>query len=134
MLQKNFSRYEGAEVICLTRRDLAHKFLPRIPSSVQDRVKKNVFSKFMYSSKDGSTLPDSSPELLRETRFIPFQEGMFEGEVSVLGDTISMVSYSGSNLHGVVIESNALADTLRYVLELAWKELSKDNNKKNSKK
>lgn len=134
MIRENYRRFHDTEVISLARRDLVYKLLARQPAMVGDRVNRGVRSRYMYGSVEGPTIPESSPELLRETRYVPIDKIPFEGEVAVMGDTTNLVSYAGNNLHGVVIESKAIADTMRVLMEYTWSFLSASNNRSESGK
>lgn len=128
--------YEGAEGIRTLRRESWHTkadevvgfvTLDQLPAVFgtserefsMERVRHGIRSRVIYTSKKGSREDATNPKLLREARFVSPKQFPFESDVSVYGDTVSLVSMTGK-LSGVVVTSQSIANTMRAIFELAW--------------
>lgn len=61
----------------------------------------------------------------RESRYIPRDLYAFNCDISIAGDYVLLVSLTARNPIGVAIRSNAIADGMKMVFDLAWKAASK---------
>lgn len=56
-----------------------------------------------------------------EKRVLPEEFSHFKGSITIAGSLVALVTFSGK-LHSVLIESVEVADTLRTLFELAWRQ------------
>lgn len=59
-------------------------------------------------------------QVLRETRLVPQEKFPFRSEVNIYNNKMAIMSLQSDILHGVLIESEAIASTEKSVFELAW--------------
>lgn len=67
--------------------------------------------------KKAEALEQQAREELRTVVDIPENEFPFEGEVTVFGDSIAFINYKETELVGLILESPALATTLRSAIK-----------------
>ncbi len=82
----------------------------------------NASEKIIFTSKKGQILPKKKGPI--ETIFIPPEKFPFKTEITIYANKAALVSF-GRNLTGVVLESEDIANTLRCMFNLLWKELKK---------
>lgn len=56
----------------------------------------------------------------RVSRWIPVDKWPVQGDFTVAGDSIMMLSFAGSHPTGISIKSPELAQGLRVMFDLAW--------------
>lgn len=102
--------------------DQLHTFFPSIRDAEAnlDRVRSGITSKYIYTSKSGSIYRRGDTENLRESRYVPQEKYPLEGDITIIGDRIVMLSLTGPRTMGVVIASQELSRTARGLFELAW--------------
>lgn len=86
---------------------------------VQERIKTNLHVKVIVngSSQAGEYIRKNQQEL-REARFVKSDMYPFRGEIDVFGNKVAFISYKTEELFGVIIESAAIAETLRSSVKL----------------
>jgi sugar-specific transcriptional regulator TrmB len=89
-------------------------------------VARRVKGRVLYSA-DLDLKPNKGEEGLWEYKKIPNKAQSLHGELTVCGDRVAMIALKGK-LVGVLIESKEMADMVRVIFELAWKQA--DPNKK----
>lgn len=101
--------------------DLAN-FMPEIESGRGNpaRLQAGIRSKFIYTSKKGAIMKDTDKKKNRESRYLPSDKFHFSCDISIAGKYTALLSLSGQNPIGVVIESTAIANGLIEVFNLAW--------------
>ncbi len=57
---------------------------------------------------------------LRQIHFVNREGYIFNNEIDIYGDTISIISLAKGNEHGVIIRSRGIAQGLRSIFELVW--------------
>lgn len=60
----------------------------------------------------------SDKEFIKQTRLVPKEKFPFTIEMNIYGNKLAFMSFKESM--GIIIESNAIADNLRLLFELAW--------------
>lgn len=102
--------------------DDAYQLFPAHPRDHRHGMTKRVKvrERVIYTSRKGAILPAKRGPI--EARFIPVETFPFHTEITIYGDKVAFVSF-GRKLTGVVIESEDIANTLRSVFNLVWKEL-----------
>ncbi len=104
----------------MTNLDELDKIAPdHTESNALKRKKKQIAGKGFYS---GSRELKSDPESLRET--IRLSEDV-KADLNLYEDRASIVTYSGDQPVGIVIEGRELVSVLRQLFELAWKKHQK---------
>jgi len=105
-----------AEVYSVTNIDELEKLIEGgLEQLAVAKRKKQLFSKDFYFS-DTKELT-SSTKLLRHTKQLLYPN---HAELTLYPETVNIVTYSGNEITGVVIESKQIAQTLRLIFELAW--------------
>jgi predicted transcriptional regulator len=114
------SHFREVEEFC--RIDLAYKHWPPSPNDHRGYFRKNYNIRFIYASASGIILPGRQGNVIQ--RRISLEEYPFEGDITVCGNIVSILSYTPS-LIGVQVYHDAMAGTLRQIFNLAWKYLEK---------
>lgn len=118
-MQNIFFKSGQKEVLGITNFDDVFSVFPNhLKTHPSQRIKKGISSKLIYSSSKGEIMP-SSPELLRETRFIPPEKMPFNGDVNILGNMVAITSLKG-NISGVIIEHSDIAESFRGFFNFLW--------------
>lgn len=76
----------------------------------------NVKIRTIYTSKKGNIVPVGKGQ---ENHKIPSEKFPFTTEVSLDSDKVAIISYKGK-LIGVIIESKEIAESFRFIFDLAW--------------
>ena len=100
------------------RIDLAYEHFPPSPTDHRQYFRKNHNMRFIYSSESGIVLPPTQGGAI--TRRIAYEDYPFEGDISLCGNLVSIISYV-PRLIGVQVSHSSMAGTLRQMFNLAWK-------------
>ena len=93
---------------------------------VKRKMKKNIKTRMLSPiSKDALTYlkryyPKGFDPILVEIFFVNPKEYMFEYEINIYGNRVSVVSLNPDELMGLIIESPVYAKTQRSIFNLAW--------------
>ena len=120
-------RQEGVDVVYgMSNLDQLHSFFPEFKSGSgnPDRTRAQIRSKFIYTTSQGAIYKTLDSERNRESRYVPGDLYPLNGDLSIVGDNIVMLSLSGSKPIGVTIRSAELAKTMIAIFELSWKAAS----------
>lgn len=111
--------------------DLLYKLFPKIEENEgnADRFKTNVSSKFLYSTDKGAILADTDKQRNRESRWLPAREFPITCDISIVGDSVVLMSLEGTRPIGVTIQSGEIANSLKTVFDLAWRSAEQYNQK-----
>lgn len=60
------------------------------------------------------------PGKLTKTRLLPKNLSIFDNEINIYNDKMAIVSIHSEEMFGVIIQSQAIADTQKQIFELAW--------------
>jgi len=114
------------KVYGISNLDQLHEFFPEIAEAQTnpDRVSSGITSQFIYTTKRGPIYNESDRAHNRDSRFVPLRQYGLNGDISIVGNKIAMLSLSGSRPIAVVIESKELSKAMLGVFELAWKAAS----------
>lgn len=112
----------GTQLLSVIPVDTVEKYFPaRRKASVEERVKRKIPSRTIYTHKDGELPEYRNKDELRDGIYIPRSELPIEGTVQIYpGWGVKFFNFNPSNFFGVVIQSPDFADTMREVFELAW--------------
>jgi hypothetical protein len=86
---------------------------------------KNILVRRIYTNKSGPVLP--AEDGLAKNIFVPmekFKDLAFNGEFVLYGNKIAMTSPKTADRIGIIIESEAIAKTLRAFFNLTWQSLN----------
>ena len=125
--------YEDKEEIALIYKELlkathidaygnftkAEQYFPDFPKYVTQQLRRGIKVRDLVMREGVSDQLKSlynAPK--QELRFLP-EHLSIETDTIIFGDSVAMISY-GETVHGLVIESKAIADTQRKVFEELW--------------
>ncbi len=119
------SKFKSWEVFSAS--DPGYKLFPPGPKDHRAKMKKKfkeIPLRIIYTSERGQFLPKKEGSIL--SRFIPLEKFPFLNEITIYGDKVAIASYE-KKIMGVIIESKAVADTLRAIFDLSWEASGKYN-------
>ena len=109
-----------AEILGLSSLDSLLKVFPRhLEEYSPERVKKGIRSRFIYSYSGGPVLKESDEKMLRNSRFVASDKMPFSSDITVFGNSVSIVSFEGK-ISGVVIEHPEISKSFRQFFEFMW--------------
>ena len=91
------------------------------------RVKSGISSQIIYSSKEGPVFKGADRGKLREARYVPFEKYPINGDLSIVGPHLLLMSLSGSKPVAVTIRSEEIAKGMLAFFKLAWETAEKYN-------
>ncbi len=87
---------------------------------VAKRYKKKIFLKGIAPDDEyGQTVQCDDPKCLRETRLLSAKDFNFTNEISIYDNKVAITSFENEMI-GILIESDAIADTQRDIFKMAW--------------
>jgi sugar-specific transcriptional regulator TrmB len=112
---------KNSEVYSLSNFDEVLKIFPDVVNkNPQDRKRKNITSKLIYSSETSSL--DNDPGTGRKVKKI---DSPVKGDINIYSDRMSILSYKDDDSVGVIIESKEIVAAMRQLFELAWDKQNK---------
>lgn len=93
------------------------------------RVSSGIASKIIYTCKDGPIFKAGDAAKNRESRFVPADKYPLNGDISIIGDHLFLMSLTGSKPVAVTIKSAELAKGMVGFFNLAWETAAKYNRK-----
>lgn len=117
------SREGVSDVFGISNLDQLYGFFPEISQmgGNPDRVKSKIASRIIYTSKDGAIMKAKDAELNRQSRYVPQNKFHLNGDLSIVGDYIVLLSLTGNKPIGITIRSQQLAETMKGLFDLSWK-------------
>lgn len=112
----------GSEMLGITPIDMIEQQFPtRRKSAVDDRVKRKIVSRMIYTHKKGDIPGYVNEKELREGVFLPRSEFPIDITFSIYPDWgIKFYNFDPNNYFGVLLQSPDIARNLKYLFELAW--------------
>ena len=103
--------------------DQLYSFFPEFKSSASnpERVTEGIPSKIIYTAVEGPIFKGTDKAKNRVSRWVPVDEYPLNGDISIVGNHIVLLSLTGSQPLGITIESAELAKGLVGFFKLAWK-------------
>ncbi len=87
---------------------------------VTQRYKKNIFLKGIAPDDEwGQQVQADDPIYLRETRLLSAKDFQFTNEINIYDNKVAITSFKNEMI-GILIESQAIADTQRDIFKMAW--------------
>jgi len=84
----------------------------------QQRKKKNIFVKAIYTSTENKRLP--SPVEHSEAKYVQFKKFPIFADITLYNNKIAIVSFSKTMPIGIIIEDKQITETFRSLFNLAW--------------
>lgn len=114
--------YQADQIFGITNVDQLHEFFPDFEreGGNPERVKNRIKSKIVYTSSKGPVYQSGDSSKLRESRFVPPEKYPLNGDFTVVGDYVFLLSLSGKKPIGISIHSREIAKGLKVVFDLAW--------------
>lgn len=114
-------RSEGP-ILGISNLDQVYEFFPEFKQTVGNpaRQKLGIKSRFIYTSKQGPILKQTDKQKGRDSRFLPLEKFPLNGDITIVGNHVVILSLTGSKPIGITVESKEVADGLRQLFELAW--------------
>lgn len=107
--------------------DEVYRVLPPSPTDHRKemaRKLKNIPERIIYTSKKGNFLPKK--EGTKDRRYVPIDKFPFSAEINIYCNKLAIATYKGKII-GVIIESQEIANTMKYIFELSWNGSEKFN-------
>ncbi len=89
-----------------------------VASYSEKREKQGINLKIIYSRKDGK-LPITTRGPLSERGFLPSDKFSLETDFFIFGNKVALMALTG-NVFGIIIESAAVASSMRKIFDLLW--------------
>lgn len=87
---------------------------------VAQRYRKKIFLKGIAPDDEwGRAVQRDDMKSLRETRLLPSSDFRFTNEINIYDNKVAITSFQ-SEMIGILIESDAIADTQRDIFKMAW--------------
>jgi hypothetical protein len=104
--------------------DQLHAFFPEIKAQNQNpqRTRKQIKSKFLYTSERGPIYRESDKAMGRESRYIAPNKFPFKGDFNIIGDHVIMISFTTSNPLAITIKNQELASSMLAIFNLLWEQ------------
>ena len=99
-----------------------------------DRIRSEVESYFLYTSAEGPILSATDEQKRRISRYVPASEYPINGDLTIVGDNIILLSLTGVKPIGVTIHSAELSKMMRAIFDLAWARAEHFNTDNSAKK
>ncbi len=88
---------------------------------IRRRVENGIFARVMTPmNPSNKTFRKKDKASLRETRFATIQAFPVEIEINIYGNKTAFFSYKAEEMFGVIIESRAIANSMRAVFSYCW--------------
>lgn len=119
---------EHGEVLGYTNLEALHRVYPEknlreyAASKIKKKIKTRMLSPLSVEAQTyvERIYPKNYDPHLMEILFVNPDEFMFEYEINIYGDRVSLISLNPDELIGVMIESPVYAKTQRAIFNLAW--------------
>ncbi len=124
VVQYFFELNKSTKVLhAISNLDQVYEYFPDFRHNLANpaRVSAGITSYFLYTTTEGPILKATDTQSMRHSRYVPLDKIPLNGDLTIVGNSIIMLSLSGVKPIGVTIESKELADGMRAIFELAWK-------------
>lgn len=100
---------------------IEEQFSARRKTAVEDRVKRKIKSRAIYTHKGGEIAEYTNKKELREGKFLSREKFPIDATVQIYpGWGVKFYNFNPSNHFGVLIQSPDLAKNMAQIFELAW--------------
>jgi HTH-type transcriptional regulator, sugar sensing transcriptional regulator len=113
---------EGTEMTGIIPIDLIEEQFPaRRKRGIEERVKRKIHSRMIYTHKDGELPPTLNEQELRTGVFLPRSQFPIDGTVQIYpGWGVKFFNFNKNHYFGVLVQNPDLARNLQEFFELAW--------------
>jgi HTH-type transcriptional regulator, sugar sensing transcriptional regulator len=130
-----FATYKGSshDIYAVSNLDQVAAFNPDrggVGKPNPDRIKYGIKSHLVYTSSKGAVLHESDDDTGRESRYVPMDAYPLTGDISIIGEYVIMISYSGDRKIGVTIRNAEMAQAMKTIFDMCWAEAGKFNPSK----
>lgn len=117
------------EMIAFSKVEAFETFFPKdfFKNFINTKIEKGISTRAIVTdtennrSYSGRIFTNAPKELWPKTKFIPENTFMYNGEITLYGDSkISIVNFSKDQLTGIIIDDTALHGAMRTIFELSW--------------
>lgn len=118
-----FDLNKDAKVLhAISNIDQVNQYFPDFKENMANpaRINAGIVSRFIYTSSEGPVLRATDKLSMRESRYVPGDRFPLNGDITIVGDSVVILSLTGSKPIGITINSREVAEGLRAVFELAW--------------
>lgn len=117
-MQEDFLKTKDKKIEAIYHRDIIEKVFSETERQAyfKRRVEKKIRVRALYTKEQGKISPTST---LAERNWIPSDKFPISSDITIYGNRVAIVAFEGRAI-GVIVESNAIANTLRSVFNLAW--------------
>ena len=120
-----FAEYKGdsRDIYSISNLDEAGWYAPDVAQGKPNpyRIKNNIRSHMIYTSKRGPIYKDNDAESNRESYYMPPEKFPITCDINVMGDHVIMISMNGSTPIGVTIRNQDLANGMKNIFDMCWK-------------
>ena len=99
--------------------DIVSMFSKELQEYGNERVKRGIRSKFIYTSSKGPTLKDSDQARLRESKFISPSELPIKFDFTVFDNTVK-IEMPDKKMLGIVIQHPQIAESFKNLFDFVW--------------
>lgn len=122
-IQDEFLKTKESLIKAITNTDDVLKLFPQHEKSyIPKRVEKGIKSKIIYTSSQGDFLKKTDTEMLRESKFVGYDEMPLSGDITIFGNKVK-ISATSKKPFGIIIESEEIAKSLGAMFDMLWKKL-----------
>lgn len=122
--RKEFLNCKEKVVRGISAMDDVHKMIPdkeRARGS-EERIKRKIFSKFIYTSSKGPSLKENDAARYRESKCIPSGKLKINFDFTVFDDTVILESLH-DKIFGVVVRHKDIAQSFKNLFDFIWDSL-----------
>jgi sugar-specific transcriptional regulator TrmB len=99
----------------------------REAESNPSRIKSGITSQIIYTTKEGPIFGLNDASKLRESRYVPVDKYPLNGDISIVGSHLLLISLTGPKPVAVTIKSQEIVNGMLAFFHLAWEAAAKYN-------
>ena len=112
---------KGDEILSYVGEDVYKDMPEYLDSYIQRRVEKNIRIRGIYKESIlGKKYMDKNQEQLREVKLLPAKDFPLSNEIDIYKNKVTIANY-GTEMFGMLIESEEIARAQKAIFELAWR-------------
>ena len=121
-MQDEFLKSKAEEVLSFSTDEILKVFPTHPEKYAPRRVQKGIKARLIYTSSKGPFLAEHDEKMLRDAKYVSFEEFPFKSDIAIYDDNISISALEGK-LVGIIITHKALADSFKALFNLLWSRL-----------
>ena len=109
--------------------DQVYAFFPEIAAQTSnpDRIRAGIMGQYIYTSANGPVKNRNDKAYNRISRYVPLDKYPLNGDMTIIDETVVMLSLSGTRPLGIIIRSRELSRAMHSLFLLAWEAAGKHN-------